>query len=395
MHSVRMLGLAVVAGLMSACGGGGSTQAEQHDPRQPPQDLSLGHLAVVSQDNDRAAISLYDLGQNKTVLHSALKQLPSGLYSSPNHGYAVMMDRVAGEVSFIQAGQTPKLLDYRLYGAAPTHYRNINGQAAVFYDGSDTQSAKFDVFTDQDIAQGSVATQHLAYKHHGVAEPRGKMVLSSDLAAGETQLSRVKSYAQHGNHYHEEQTMTQSCPGLHGAASNQHFIGFGCQDGVLLLEQQGQNFIDHKIATPVRIGTLLGHEKVNDLVALSSTQQDLFIVDPKTHQADAVAWAEAGVQRLKQSFSPSGQYFVILDHQGRLHILDTQNWQVVHRVQVFNPESTAIGQAQLAMHASQERLFMNDVAEQAIIELDVSTGTVLRRIALEVTPKQLAWVKAE
>jgi hypothetical protein len=393
MHMIRMLGLVVVTGLISACGGGDSSQqpVQEQEQVKPQPDLALGSLAVVSQDNDRTALSLYDLSQNKTVLHTPLKQLPLAIYSSPNYGYAVMMDRVAGEVSFVAAGQQPKILDYRLYGAAPTHYRQVNGQAAVFYDGSDTQVSKFDVFSDQDIAKGLVASQHLPYKHHGVAEPRGNMVLSSYLAEGETQVSMVKSYAQHGDHYHEEQTLTHACPSLHGAASNQNFIAFGCQDGVLLVEQQGQRFIDTKITTPVRIGTLLGHEKVSDLVAIASTQQELFIVDTDQQQADMVVWNNQDLKRLKQNFSSTGQYFVILDDQGGLSILDSNTWQVLHYVPVLSQD--ALAQAQLAMHGTQDQVFINDANTKQIVQIDLSTGQIVQRIQLDVVPQQMAWLK--
>lgn len=392
MQHLRMLGLVLVAGLVTACGGGGASQQQVQDEGQPQPNLALGHLAVVSQENERAALSLYDLKQNKTVFNTVLKQLPLALYSSPSYGYALFMDRMAGEVSFVAAGSQPKILDYRLYGAAPTHYRQMNGQAAVFYDGSETQSSKFDVFTDQDIAQGLVASQRLPYKHHGVAEPRGNMVLSSYLDEGETQLSMVKSYAQHGDHYHEEQTLSHACPGLHSAASNQNFIAFGCQDGVLLVEQQGQRFIDTKIATPVRIGTLLGHEKVSDLVALASTQQELFIVDPANQQADLVAWTDQPLKRLKQNFSSSGKYFVILDDQGGLSILESSTWQVMHYLPVFS-KATDLAQTQLAMHGRQDHVFMNDAAAKQIIQIDLTTGQILQRIQLDVMPKQIAWLK--
>ena len=392
MQTLRLMGLITLGTLLTACGGGGSSSEPSGQTPAKPQQ-SQGYLAVVSQDNERAALSLYDLNQYKTTVNTALKQLPLATYSSPSYGYAVLMDRVTGEVSFASAAQGG-LLNYRLYGASPTHYRNFNGQAAVFYDGNNSESSKFDVFTDQDIANGSVSSQRLPYKHHGVAEPRGELVLSSYLPEGAEQLSMVKSYLQHGNHYHVEQTLTQPCLGLHGAASNQNFTAFGCQDGVLLVEQKGQSFIDSKIPTDARIGTLLGHEKVQDLVAIASSQQDLLIVDPRNQQADWVAWTtQDTVKRLKQSFSASGQYFVILDDQGRLHILDTTTWQVIKILPIFTSDSSAIAQAQLAMHGKLDQLFINDAVQQSIYQIDLTQGKITQTIQLNTTPQQLAWLK--
>lgn len=392
MQTLRLIGLITLSAVISACGGGGDSLNEPSVQAKPKPELGVGHLAVVSQDNQRAALAVYQLHDNTSIFNTALKALPSALYSSPSYGYAVIMDRELGDVSFVSAAQGG-LLNYRLSGGSPTHYRQFNGQAAVFYDGNETQGSKFDVFTDQDIANAKVTSQRLPYKHHGVAEPRGEMVLSSYLPEGQTQLSMVKSYLQHGNHYHVEQTLTESCPGLHGAASNQNFTAFGCQDGVLLVEQQGQSFIDSKIPTQARIGTLLGHEKVQDIVAIASTEQDLFIVNPHTQQADQVAWTSKELKRLKQSFSSSGQYFVILDSLGTLHILDSSTWQVMHSLQVFAADSSAIAQAQLAMHGEKDQLFVSDSLQKSIYQIDLKTAKIQQTIQLDVTPRQIAWLK--
>lgn len=391
MQIVRCLGLMVIVGVVTACGN--DTENDVAEIAQPLLDSGAGRLAILTGDEVRPSLQLYDLGQNGMVFTTQLSHMPSALYSSPSHGYAVLMDKNQGQVSFLATGVVPSLLNYHLYGATPAHYRQLNDQAAIFYDGNTEQSSKFDVFRDVDIAQQTVMSQVLPYKHHGVAEPRRNMVLSSFLPEGSNQLSMVKSYAQHGNHYHEEQTLNTPCNRLHGAASNHNFTGFGCEDGVLLVEQKGNLFYDTKLSTHARISTLIGHEKVSDLVALASTQNELLIVDTKAKDVHTVEWAEPHVKRLKQNFSTTGAYFVILDDRGTLHILNSQTWQVLHKVMLFNPDSDAIATAQLAMHGQFDQLFMNDTEQNRILQIDLGSGKIQQTIQLNIIPKQLTWLK--
>ena len=127
--------------------------------------------------------------------------------------------------------------------------------------------------------------------------------------------------------------------------------------------------------------------------SIASTEQDLFIVNPHTQQADQVAWTSKELKRLKQSFSSSGQYFVILDSLGTLHILDSSTWQVIHTLQVFAADSSAIAQAQLAMHGEKDQLFVSDSLQKSIYQIDLKTAKIEQTIQLDVTPQQIAWLK--
>lgn len=391
-------GILVLAMGLSACGGGSSDSLEpstQQPAKPEPVQSDAGKLMLINDDPDRPQLSVYDLNQHKIIDTEQLSVAPFAVYSSPNHRYGVLMNRVQNEVAFYDGLATePTLLGFKLYGAAPTHFRSFNGQAAIFYDGhTDSTQSKFDVFTDADIATKNVASQILKFKHHGVAEPRGDYVLSSYLGDGETKLSMVKSYGQHGDHYHVSQTLTHPCSGLHGAASIASFTAFGCEDGMLLVEQTASGFKDEKLKTDVRIGTLVGHEKAKNLIGLSSASNDLFIVDPTTKSVLALAWAKQDLKRLKQAFSATAKYFVILDSTGSLTVLDTQTWKTMHEIAVFSQDDPQLTKAQLLMHGHADEVFISDLSNKTIYQYDLATAELKQTIQLHDAPAQMVWLR--
>ena len=217
--------------LLSACGGSDSSNSVSTiapKPEQPVQS-NEGRLAIANADTVRPLLSIYDLKEQKIINTTALSYTPSAMYSSPQSRYAVMLSRVDGVVQFADGGifnknnvlqkNAPNLLAFQLKGATPAHYRSFNGLAALFYDGNDTEVSKFDVFNDLAIEKQEISNQKLPKKHHGVAEPRGGYVLSTYLPTDATTLSVVKSYELHGDHFHEEQTLTNACNRLQSMTS--------------------------------------------------------------------------------------------------------------------------------------------------------------------------------
>lgn len=407
-HSI--LGILSISLLLTACGGSSNsnntTQPNPEPVKPTPEQKPLndqGRLLIINDDATRPELSLYDLTQKQTIQTTLLTYLPSEIYSSPNYRYGVLLARQQGQVNFYDSGlslnngalveQTPSLLNHQLFGAAPTHYRQFNGQAAIFYDGSETQNSKFDVFTDADIAKKFVASQKIPMKHHGVAEPLGELVLSSDVAEGVTSPSLVKSYLLHGDHYHEEQKLVNPCPGLHGAASIQKFTGFGCQDGVLLVEQQGQKFTDVKLPLDVRIGTLVGHPNALNLVGISSASPDLFVIDTAKKSINQMKWLnQPETKRLKQSYSATGKYFVVLDSTGTLNIFDATTWDITFRTPVLSIQPENLNKTQLVMHGQLDEVFLNDTQNNSVIHVDLKTGSIKQRIQLQAIPHKMAWV---
>ncbi|NIE96633.1 hypothetical protein F3J02_09100 [Acinetobacter sp. Tr-809] len=407
-----LLGALLSSLLLSACGGDSSdsTSAVTPKPEQPAQS-DQGRLVIANSDMVRPLLSIYDLKEQKLINTTALSSAPSAMYSSPQSRYAVMLSRNEGVVQFADSGifnkngvlqrNAPNLLAFQLKGATPAHYRGFNGLAALFYDGSDTEVSKFDVFNDAAIEKQAISTQKLPKKHHGVAEPRGGYVLSTYLPKDAETLSLVKSYELHGDHFHEEQTLKNACNRLHGAASVQQYAAFGCEDGVLVVEQKANQFTDKKVLIDQRITTIAGHEKLEKFAAFATGTHALFIVDPKNLNATSLDWSlgakEADtttpVKRLQQVVDSSGRHLAILDSAGVVHVIDSQNWKRLGQIKaIANVNATELAKSRLAVNAAADTVFINDTQAKTIVELDLSNLKIKQTIQLNDVPTTFTWL---
>lgn len=407
-----MLSALLSSVLLSACGGDSSGSSSTVTPKpEQPAKIYEGRLAIANDDSIRPLLSVYDLADQKVIHTTALSYSPSAMYGSPQSRYAVMLSRNEGVVQFADSGvlnkdnllqkNMPHVLAFQLKGATPAHYRSFNGLAALFYDGSEAESSKFDVFNDSAIEKQSISSQKLPKKHHGVAEPRGAYVLSTYLANETDTLSIVKSYELHGDHFHEEQTLANGCNRLHGAASIQQYAAFGCEDGVLVVEQKGSQFIDKKVLIDQRITTIAGHEKLDKFAAFATGTHVLFIVDPNNLNAVSLDWSlgakEADgttpVKRLQQVVNASGHYLAILDSVGMVHVVDTQSWQRIGQIQAIqNVNATELAKSRLVVNAATETVFINDTQAKTIVELDLKNLKIKQTIQLSDVPNTFTWL---
>lgn len=187
---------------------------------------------------------VYDLEEEALLADDglALDYAPAALHASPGYRYALITQQPATaghQVQFLDSGlyghgdhiheDAPALLTFKLLGTTPAHYRSVDGQGALFFDGG--SGPRFVLFNDESLAAGGViATENVLAAHHGIAEPRGEVVLAS-----KADRSGVLAYHLHDDHFHEEGTIEEECQGLHGGGSNAGWSGFGCEDGVLLV----------------------------------------------------------------------------------------------------------------------------------------------------------------
>lgn len=406
-NTLHLSFLLCCTGFLTACNNS-SSDNKPSNPQTPPSSIenTQGRLVITNDDATRPVATVYDLKENKVLNTHAVKGVVSGVYSSPSHRYAVFLDRENNTVQFLDSGlfienktlkvATPTWLSYQLNGEKPTHYRSFNGQATIFYDGSDAGSSKFDLITDELIQNKAVASQTLPAKHHGVAEPRGEYTLSTVTPSDWTEAlpKFVKSYQLHGDHFHEEISFNTPCEGLHGAASGKNHAVFGCLDGVLAIEQKGTQFKDFKINIAQRIGTLTGHENLTQVLGLASSG-DIFVIDPENRYAQSVNWLNTSnnpeLKRISYSFDAKGKYFLILDSTGYIHTIDTKTWETTGSHRIL--ETTAeIAKSKIVANANTGNIYINDTANKTIIEFSPAKKHIVQKILLNDVPQQMAWV---
>ncbi|MGQ0697530.1 MAG: hypothetical protein ACT4PZ_04740 [Panacagrimonas sp.] len=408
----RLSVLALAVAGLSACNDDDSLRegdGHQHE------ESSEGRLVVGRADGANSKAVVYDLSENEVVSDLALAHEPSAVYSSPDNRYAVVLQAAGGQVNFIDGGifahedhidvEAPSLLSLVLTGTKPAHYRPHEELAALFYDGEGTNNATIQVFSDESLGTGTLeAQQSLPAPVHGIAEARGDYVLSIDYTAEEfaTGATRtaVRLYERHGDHYHAEQRFETPCLNLHGGASNDAYSAFGCTDGVLVIEQAGTTFVDTKVLTPERISQVAGHPDVADFAAFAG-DGTLYAIDPSAKTATEVDWSAGAtasdgspVNRLQHTFDGHAEHLLILDNTGTLHVLEAGDFSRRGSVKVLNSVATGATGPRIAVSVADDRAYINDAAEQAVVVVDLEALEVVGHVELGFAPVGVTWVGA-
>ena len=339
----------------------------------------------------------------------------SALYTSPGLRYVLALQRTADQVSFIDGGLyqedhgdhlhdyaiAPSLLGYSLSGAVPTHFESHDGHAALFFDGRAEPYATAGVTLLSDAGIGASrreASLVLPRNMHGTAEPRGDYLLATYRAAEATDTtlpSQVELYQRNGDSYSFSERFDEPCPSLHGSYSSHDFSLFGCSDGVLVVEQDGDNFVASKIANPdtltapARIGTLIGDSEQDRFIGIAGDR--LFAIDPAAAILSEIDWrAGAEVTRIAHGYSPHGEHLLLLDSAGTLQLLDAAgDYSLLASLELGITPVTG-NAPQIVFNSSAELAYVSDPAAKKIHVIDLEAATA-SAIELDFTPSKLAW----
>lgn len=420
------LTLLFIAAFISGCGGSDTKIVERepipieddHD-HDHGEEVSLGRLLISTKD--QAKVSVIDINE-KTVLHEVtVSEAPAALYASPNYRYGFVVQRTADRVDVIDGGlwqedhgdhlhdyeEDPVQMLFSTNKARPTHFTGTDEQTVIFFDGNAATAtpASVGVFTETDIADNTAGTVLEYTTHmHGAAQGRGDYLISTvrDAATTSTLPDRVAVYHAHNGYFADESIFTETCPGLHGSAQNESQIAFGCTDGVLVITQTGETFTAKKIANPAsftgttRVGTLLGDVAVDEFVGIAAGQ--FFAVSTSNNTVTAINWADTSVTpattAIAYDFADDGELFVILDNQGKLTILNSDDWSLKARVQAITSNVTALptgSKFELALTPTHTAYVSDPIANQ-IKKIDLDKALVSDTIQLDFIPNKITWL---
>lgn len=424
------LTLLLVTALLCGCGGSDTKIVERepipieddHDhgnDHDHDEELNLGRLLISTKD--QAKVSVVDINK-KTVVHEVtVSEAPSALYASPNNRYGFVVQRTADRVDVIDGGlwqenhgdhlhdyeQTPAQMLFSTNKARPTHFTGTDKQSVIFFDGNGETAtpASVGVFTEADIANNTAGTLLEYTTHmHGAAQGRGDYLISTvrDPETTSTLPDRVAVYHAHNGFFADESIFNETCPGLHGSAQNETQITFGCTDGVLVITQTGEIFTASKIPNPAsftgttRIGTLVGDHAAEEFVGIAAGQ--FFAVNTNTNTITAISWADANVTpaptAVAYDFADDGEFFVILDNQGKLTILSTVDWSVIGQVQAITSNLAALtvgSKFELALTPGHLAYVSDPIANQ-IKQIDLDEAEVTNTIQLDFVPNKITWL---
>lgn len=430
----------ISASLLSACGDS-TTNIVEKDPIPVEDDhdhdhaeiSTAGRLAISAKDAN--LVSVYELQDGSLLDTFAVADVPSALAASPAKRYALAVQRTSDRVEFIDGGlfqedhvdhlhdyqQAPALTSFILSDSRPTHITATDSQLAVFFDGDAASStpAAVAVITEADITSDSNGYPVLNYtvNMHGAAQARGDYLISTirDADSATTLPDKVALYEQHGDHYHEELVFDALCPGLHGSAQNEHFIGFGCTDGVLLIEQDGTGFTATKLANSadftdsMRIGTLVGTAHAEHFVGFAGASA--FAIHAHDAEMELIDWQAAEGEVLTgYGFADSGSKFVLLDNQGYLTILNYHGHQhdgadaaeaeepafeFAAKVQLTTADAATMPEGsrfELAISASDDKVYVINPIDSSLLTVDTADGEVVASQQLNFVPHKLVWL---
>ena len=445
MLQTKLTALAVLisVSLLSGCGDSTTSIVEKdpiavddgdgHDDDHDHGDGDIstaGRLVISAKDSN--LVSVYELTDGSLLDTCAVADIPSALAASPAKRYALAVQRTTDRIEFIDGGlfqedhvdhlhpyqQAPAIASFILSDSRPTHIASTDSQTAVFFDG-DAQSgtpAAVAVITEADITTDSNGYPVLNYSihMHGAAQARGEYLISTvrDVNSATTLPDQVAVYHAHDDHFDQELVFDELCPGLHGSAQNEHFIGFGCTDGVLLIEQQGETFTASKLANTddfnegMRIGALVGDEHAEHFVGFAGSS--MFAIHAHDGEMDLVDWQAAeGVGLTGYGFADHGEKFVLLDNQGYLTILNYHGheheeeataepaFEFVAKVQLTTADVSTMpagSRFELAISASDDKVYVLNPIDSSLLTVDVADGEVVATKQLNFMPHKLVWL---
>lgn len=360
----------------------------------------------------------------------------SSISASAGYRYAVISSRANGITEFLDGGlwredhvdhlhdykEAPALSDFSLEGSKPTHIVAHDGQLAVFYDGDAETSmpAGVKVVTDLQIASeiDDVPSLDFTVNMHGVAEPRGDMLISSvrrddtvSVSSNPILPDSVAVFHYHDGEYEEEQRFDGECADLHGAAQNELAVAFGCGNGVLVLNEDDEVFTSAFVENidslnGLRIGTLYGHEHADTFIGVASQHGSgsaiLANVSPVTNSMEVIDWKpEADAHAVSYGFTHEGEYFAILDDKGYVTLLEAHaeggdtHWEFAHKIDVASANAGSLTDEQsFSMTVSQveDMLFVVDPVAQAIWAVDLEDESATTLLSLDFVPSGAVWL---
>ncbi len=433
MNPVSSLTLLLVAAILGGCGGSDTKIVEREpvpieddhdhdhddDHDHDHDDLTQGRLLISIKDQAKA--SIVDV-KDKTLLEEfTFTEAPSAIYASPSYRYGYVIQRTADLVNVIDSGlsqedhgdhkddiiEAPRQMSFSTNDSRPTHFTGNSSQSVIFFDGNaaTTTPASVGVFTETDIANNTAGTRLQYSTHmHGAAQGRGDYLISTlrDPATTSTLPDRVAVYKAEAGVFIEQEIFTETCPGLHGSAQNENQIAFGCTDGVLVITQNGNNFSAEKIANPgsftgsTRIGTVLGDASLEHFVGIAAGQ--FFAIDTDAGSITPINWIDTGLATtptaLAYDFVDGGELFVILDNQGGLNIIHTDDWALVDRLQVITSNIAALpagSRFELAVTPG-HHVYVSDPIANQIKQVDLDSLAVSATIQLNFVPHKFTWL---
>jgi hypothetical protein len=303
--------------------------AQEAEEAAPVIDVELAPRRLLVADGVESTVSVVDL-ETGEVLATYELAAPASIYTSPSgrYGFAVQSD--GNIVNVIDSGvelephldhyhthvEDPALLDYAFEGPVPIHFVMHGDQIVVFTDDDGTAT----LFSEANITDASALLLSFAAEapHHGVGVAVDDAVLVSHYdPEGEGLPDGIDVFDLDGE-------LLQSfgdCPQLHGEAPLEHGAAFACENGVLVIEHEGDAFTSRRINYPsdLRVWGLV-HDANSPYLFGDYGETALVRLDVTTGDSAQLDFPSA--VWVFQFYPDDPSKLLVLTIDGNLHIVD-------------------------------------------------------------------------
>ncbi len=376
---------------------------------------SAGRLAVLnSADN---SVNFIDLDDQQNLGSFTLSSEGARLYASPENRYVLAVERDANLVSIFDSGLYTEdhgdhLHDYevapsdtglQLNGVRPTHYSVHDEHGVVFNDANDGQLSSITVLSDELItAKSAFPSLELSNNMHGVAKLIGSklFVTYRDSSITDTTLpAEVERYSYDGTNFTLDTRYSTQCPLLHGAASNENFLIYGCGDGILSINLQASDYAATHYGNPDsfaegdRIGSVFAHHEVGEMIGtVGYPHRSLFRLSPSVEQPIQALELPDGDLSVTQGFNQDGDTFYSLSPDGQLHFYNTADWTLSSSLQVIDALTDDSTTPVIVSSQADGHLYLLEPDNQRILIIDSEEGSLEGSIALDFAASTLVWL---
>lgn len=301
-------------------------------PPEKPVQPEAPYLRLVITDVDKAQITELEPLTKKTTIYPVKAAQPS-LYATSSGQFATIISRADNTVEFFNTGievhgghlhvHEPEMAAQTFTEAGPTHFFSHAGLSAIFNDGTGSLS----LFKDSELESGTGRILPVAAPHHGamvIFDDQTIAVTEKDGSVSGTLPEKVRIIDRFGTALHES---TITTTGIHGDAGNGKLAAFGAPEGVLIIQQNGTQYL---VGYPADFGTawlstILGNKALPHFFGYTAAK-GLYKIDPVAKQITLVQKNESNIHQYMLDTEGKNLYVMMTD--GNLKIYDAVTAQL-------------------------------------------------------------------
>jgi hypothetical protein len=376
---------------------------------------SAGRLAVLnSADN---SVNIINIDDQQNLASFTLGSAGARLHASPEYRYALVFERDANRVSIFDSGlytedhgdhlddyqEAPTDTGLQLNGVKPTHFSVYEEHGVIFNDAGDGVVSSITVLSDELItAQSTLPTLELNNSMHGVAKliEDKLFVTYRDTSITETTLpAEVERYSFDGSNFTLDTRYNTQCPLLHGAATNEAYLIFGCGDGILSISLQDSDYSATHYSNPdffaegERVGSVYSHHAVGEMIGtVGYNPGKLMRLAPEAEQPIQALTLPDNDLAIAQGFNQDGDKFYALSPDGQLHFYNTSDWTPSSSLQVIDALTDDSTNPVVITSRVDSHLYLLKPDNQRILIIDSEEESLEWTINLNFPASTLVWL---